>query len=314
MGAGDHIGTAVATLLRACACAFAFAVSAASAGDYALERVAPGVYVHPGRHLGIEDPQRDDIANVGFVVGERCVAVIDSGGSVAAGRRLREAIRGVTGHPVCFVINTHGHFDHVLGNAAFLADRPKFVGHRRLGEVAAANRAFFARDFGTELGELGADAVIAPDVQVDDVLELDLGGRALRLEAVADAHSSQDLVVFDTATGTLWTGDLVFMERLPALDGNLRGWIAVLDRLTKMQAARIVPGHGPANAPWPQAADDTQRYLRALLADCRAAIAAGVFVEDAAERVAVAERSHWQLFDEVHGRNVLRAWKELEWE
>src|SRR5690606_2088553 len=113
--------------------------SAAADGTFSLSEVAPGVFVHPGRHAGIEDPARGDSANVGFVVGERCVAVIDTGGSVATGRALAAAIAAQTTTPICYVINTHAHFDHVLGNAAFAAPGVEFVGHAALGDALAAS-------------------------------------------------------------------------------------------------------------------------------------------------------------------------------
>ena len=77
--------------------------------------VAPGVYVHEGKQLPLDAPGHDDIANLGFVVGQRCVAVIDTGGSVRIGRALRAAVRARTPLPVCYVIDTHVHVDHVLG-------------------------------------------------------------------------------------------------------------------------------------------------------------------------------------------------------
>src|SRR5664279_4232854 len=107
-------------LFLACA-AFAWsqAVTGASPGmpDYfALENPAPGVYVHYGQQAEMTPANFGDVANLGFVVGARCVAVIDTGGTYAVGQALRQAIRRVTAIPVCFVINTHVHPDHVFGN------------------------------------------------------------------------------------------------------------------------------------------------------------------------------------------------------
>ena len=84
-------------------------------------------------------------------------------------------------------------------------------------------------------------------------LTIDLGGRTLELRAWPTAHTDTDLTVLDVATGTLFAGDLLFMERLPVVDGSLLGWLAVMDELEHSRRARVVPGHGPASAPWPEA-------------------------------------------------------------
>ena len=102
--------------------AAALTISLRSLADvpaFDMQEVAPGNYVHLGRHASIEEPGRDDIANIGFIVGEKCVAVVDTGGSVRVGMALKTAIRERTQLPICYVINTHVHFDHLLGNRAF---------------------------------------------------------------------------------------------------------------------------------------------------------------------------------------------------
>ena len=277
--------------------------------------MAQGVFVHQGRHLSIEDPQRADIANAGFVIGSRCVAVIDTGGSLEFGRRLREAVSARTALPVCYVINTHGHFDHLLGNAAFRGEGTHFVGHAALADHIEASRPFFLEEFAAELGP-GAkpEDIVAPDEAVADRMELDLGDRTLEVAAHAAAHTHADLTVLDRGAGILWLGDLLFVERVPILDGSLRGWLALLPQLEALPAARAVPGHGPATVPWPAAAEPERRYLGTLLRDVRGGIAEGRFMEEVLETAAAAERSRWLLFDEHHGRNVTKAFTELEWE
>ena len=103
--------------------------------DFALENPAPGVYVHYGQQAEMTRANFGDVANLGFIVGARCVAVIDTGGTFAVGRALRQAIRRVATVPVCYVINTHVHPDHVFGNAAFADDHPEFIGHARLADA-----------------------------------------------------------------------------------------------------------------------------------------------------------------------------------
>ena len=100
-----------------------------------VTEVAPGVFVHQGRYEVQSPDNRGDISNASFVVGSEAVAVIDTSGSAALGQELRDAIRAVTNKPIKYVINTHMHPDHVLGNVAFKQDAPTFVGHYKLSRA-----------------------------------------------------------------------------------------------------------------------------------------------------------------------------------
>jgi quinoprotein relay system zinc metallohydrolase 2 len=294
---------------------FATAVHASGTAEFAVEEIASGVYLHRGAVADIDSPARADSANIGFIVGRECVAVIDSGGAIDTGRALKAAITSVTALPVCYVINTHVHFDHVLGNGAFADGKVRFVGHAELADVLFANREFFAENFVTELhGTAGDGPVTQPDLHVEAQLELDLGGRTLLLVAHRTAHTTTDLTVYDPHTTTLWTGDLLFRERLPLLDGSLHGWLSWMALAMTNTYAVVVPGHGPPDPAWPSGAQSQLRYLRALRDDTRTAIAAGQLIEDAQATVAAEELAHWVLRERAHRVNVSRAYRELEWE
>jgi quinoprotein relay system zinc metallohydrolase 2 len=281
----------------------------------ALVEVAPGVHVSPGVHAEAAPANLGAIANVGFIVGSERVAVIDSGGCLLWGRRLREAVRRVTDLPISHLVQTHMHPDHVFGAAAFLGDEPTILGHRHLPAALANRQAYYTRRLHEILGELAAGSVIVPPTRlVDSDTDIDLGGRVLRVTAHRTAHTDNDLSARDLATGTLWAGDLLFMERIPVVDGSLLGWLATLEQLRGVPAARVVPGHGPASAPWPGAADAQQRYLTLLRDDIRTLIKSGGSMEQAIATVGQAERDHWRLFDDYHARNVTAAFHELEWE
>jgi quinoprotein relay system zinc metallohydrolase 2 len=291
------------------------APSSPPGSDLEIVEIAAGVFVHQGVHARLDEPRHDDIANIGFVIGERCVAVIDTGGSIAIGRALLDAVRSTTDRPVCYVINTHIHYDHLLGNAAFRETGARFVGHAALPDAMAVSRDFFLERFAADLGPgAGPEAIVAPGILVEEHAQLDLGNRVIELTAHRAAHTTSDVSVYDPRTGTLWTGDLVFVERAPVLDGSLRGWLDALARLESVKAERIVPGHGPASAPWPGAAADLRRYLERVAAEVRNGIAAGRFLEDLIDTAALDERDKWLLFDEAHRRNLTRAFTELEWE
>jgi quinoprotein relay system zinc metallohydrolase 2 len=301
--------------------AIAFALAAAcgataaapNVAPFAVENPAPGVYVHYGRQEEMSRDNAGDVANAGFVVGRRCVAVIDTGGTYAVGRALRDAIRGITPLPICYVINTHVHPDHVFGNAAFVDDRPEFVGHAHLAEALRRRGPNYLHALERDLGDTArGTAVVLPTHSVADAETIDLGERPLTLRAWKTAHTDNDLTIFDAATRTLWLGDLAFVGHIPVVDGSVRGFIAVIDEIKTIAAARMIPGHGRALA-WPAALGPEERYLRALATDVRGAIKAGRTLSEAMASVD-AVPGGWLLRDAFHKRNVVAAYAELEWE
>lgn len=282
----------------------------------AVREVAPGVFVHQGRYEMQSPENRGDMANASFVVGNDAVAVIDTLGSAVAGRDLKSAIRAVTDKPILYVVNTHMHPDHVFGNAAFKEDNPTFVGHYKLPRGLATRADRYLAINKQMLGGAAFEGVeiILPTLTVEKSMTLDLGGRALVLEAQPTAHTDNDLILTDTATNTLFLGDLLFSVHVPTLDGSIRGWLALLDELGRRQAARVIPGHGPHAMELPEALKPEQRYLAAIAEDVRRLIKEGKTLEDATRIAGFSERDAWELFDRYHVRNVSAAFAELEWE
>lgn len=306
-----HLWAVIAGSLISVACV-------AADNDYQLEQVADGQFYHQGVH---EDASRENfgaIANVGFIIGSECVAVVDSGGSYLEGEKLLKALRRETDKPVCYVINTHVHPDHVLGNAAFKAENPQFVGHEKLPDAINARGAHYTEQFSEILGEAyDGSEFIPPDITVKrgSPMQLELGDRQLTLSAYSTAHTDHDLTVFDSKTRTLWTGDLLFVDRTPALDGSINGWIDVINDLQSMEVDYVIPGHGDASrgnaSPQWQA---LQTYLTDVRAQIRVIIEDFGTIPEATRTVGTELADDWLLFDEYHRRNVTAAFKELEWE
>lgn len=281
-----------------------------------VTEIAPGIFVHQGAYAVFAPSNRGDVANLSFVIGHDSVAVIDTGGSAAVGQALRVAIRVVTDKPIRYVINTHMHPDHVFGNAAFVGDRPEFIGHYKLERALAVRAERFLAINAQLLGPeaFAGTRLVMPTRAVRDRLSIDLGERELILEAQPTAHTDNDLTVHDTATGTLFLGDLLFLRHIPALDGSIRGWMTLIDRLEQVAAKRVVPGHGPPAAAWPEAMQPQKQYLQRISADVRRMIKEGRSIAEAAATVGLSEKDAWLLFDEFNARNVTAAFAELEWE
>lgn len=297
-------------LLGICFCHVAL-----SAPVLSVSEVAPGVFVHEGEQAIPDTHNHGAIANIGFIVGERCVAVIDSGGNPEQGLALKRAIEHATSKPICYVINTHVHPDHIYGNAAFKQAGIQFVGHKNLARAMSARGQFYLDKAEAVLAtKVSANDIVPPDITVDDTLKLDLGGRIIALQAHRTAHTDNDLSVYDTRTNTIWLADLLFLGHIPVIDGSLKGWLAELALLENRKFNIVIPGHGSVVRDWPNALQPEKAYLQALLNEIRESIKKGLYLEDVLDTVGRSETDHWLLAEDFHRKNVTSAFAELEWE
>jgi glyoxylase-like metal-dependent hydrolase (beta-lactamase superfamily II) len=216
--------------------------------------------------------------SVGLLIGDHHALVVDTRSDPDQGAELRTAIRQVTPRP-CTVVLTHAHFDHCLGTAAFL---PAAVwAHPRCrddlargGAVQHAEALAWSRAHGMPRDAAPVRPVL-PDHLVTDNVEIDLGGRRVRLIHPGPGHTDHDIAVWSPDTGVLFAGDLVEQGADPDFtDAFPLAWPAAVTELLEMTPSSVVPGHGdPVAAEFVAA----QRDDLAVLADlCRAFLAAEV--------------------------------------
>lgn len=292
------------------------ATASTASSPAAMVEVAQGLYVRQGMTEDASVGNFDAIANLSFIIGRDAVAVIDPGGSLHDGRSLLRAIRARTQLPIRYVVLSHVHPDHIFGATAFQQDGTSFVGHSELPAQLAARGEFYRAGLERLLGATEAGDVVIPTmlVQRSQPLELDLGGRSLVLTAHPPAHTVTDLSVLDKQSGILLAGDLLFVDRVPVLDGDLAGWLAEFAAMRTSGIRQAVPGHGPPLVELQGAIAPLEHYFTLLRDETRAAITKGLPIEDAATSVAQSERSRWPMFDAYNGRNVIEAYRRLEWE
>jgi quinoprotein relay system zinc metallohydrolase 2 len=288
----------------------------AADGALPVQEIADGIFVYQAPYALAAPGNAGAVGNAGFIVGQEAVAIIDTTGSYVSGKRLLKAVRTRTSLPIRYVINTHVHPDHVLGNAAFATGETLFVAHKNFSEALTARHERYLAAWKDLIGAeaFAGTRVVLPTLVVADKRQLEIGSRPLIVEAWPTSHSNTDVTVFDQTTGTFFLGDLLFAGHVPALDGSLRGWLDTVEQLKSRKAARAVPGHGPASMPWPAALAPMENYLKSLQAEVRSMVRSGEKMQDTAARAGTSQRMGWSLFDDFNPRNAVAAYHEIEWE
>lgn len=225
--------------------------AAATIDDYAMqaEQVADGVYavISPARDFpSVENKGWN--SNAAFVLTQDGILVFDTGSSETIGKALLKTIRRVSDAPVRWVINSHGHGDHWLGNAAFAGENPREM---IASDTAKARMEKDGHDWVERFSRMtgGATGDFQPLPAKDAVsaaVERDFGGVKVHLLFSNNGHSPGDIAAWLPQKGVLMTGDTLYTQRPPAtFDANVPHWIEFLKTLSALQPKVAIPGHGP---------------------------------------------------------------------
>ena len=218
-------------------------------GGYPMqaEQVAPDVYaiITPTREL--PNPQnRGWNSNSAFVVTGDGVLLFDSGSSVDIGRAIRNTIAGVTDQPVRWIINSHAHGDHWLGNAAFKHSVEQIYASPRVRQaILIGGSSWVDRFKRMTAGATGDSEILLPTATIEQRQTLLLGNKTIEVFASGDSHSPGDLLLWLPQQQVLISGDVVYSDRMPSTNAsNLAQWIGTLKQLQELQPAVVIPGPG----------------------------------------------------------------------
>jgi cyclase len=252
-------------------------------------------------------PGAPAIGNSTFIIGDDDVIVVDSGFSRSAGDAILGALRQITNKPVAMVINTHWHGDHIFGNQVFRMAFPaaRFVAHpeTRLGIITGEVEYRDVNRPKTEarIAELRAKTVrsddearelsraemlmdvwqgdyVLPELLVDQHLTVMQGARKIEITHLGLANTKGDLVIHLPAERIVISGDVAITPVPFGFLSSPEPWIHTLDRLAAVDAATVVPGHGPPQTD-SRFIRDLQAMLRSLVEQVDAGLKAGLDLE-----------------------------------
>jgi len=212
-----------------------------------LTRLADNVY----SYVGVKDasPAHSFAANAGIVIGSDGVLVVDTLISAKEGERFLADIRKVTNKPIKYVVNTHTHLDHALGNCVFAKLGATVISHEADRQSLATQGAGILKNaghYGLKPEDMAGTVISVPTLGFSQQLSIDLGGEEVQLIRTAPSHTAGSLVVYLPAKKLLFCGDILFTDFHPFLaDGDFGGWTRTIDNLLTMDIERIIPGHGP---------------------------------------------------------------------
>ncbi|MGH9650074.1 MAG: MBL fold metallo-hydrolase [Terriglobales bacterium] len=208
------------------------------------QKVEEGVYVIPDRRVNL-------VPNVGIVVGERGVLVVDTGMGPANAERVLREVRKITSKEILYLTITHFHPEHGMGAQAFPPSTRMVVPRAQRDELEAKGADYIKlfSGFNPQIADLLKPVkLVAPDIVFEHQLELNLGGgMVVRLLHFNAGHTRGDSFVYLPKQKILFGGDVVvnrFFPILPDADASPLGWLKTLDELEKLAPAKIVPGHG----------------------------------------------------------------------
>lgn len=286
----------------------------ARALDIPFKQVAPGIYAFIGE-TGMRTYENEGMnANTGFIVTNAGVVVVDSGSTWKVAEKIHAAIRKVTKQPVKYVINTGGQDHRWLGNGYFKAQGAEILAASAAIDDMNARGAMQLQGLAGELKDkVAGTEVVLPTRTFDKKEVLSLGGREIHLLYFHGGHTPGDSVVWLPSEGVLFSGDMVYVDRLlGALPfSNATHWLASFAEMEQLKPRVIVPGHGEV-CDLPKAQRESRDYLRRLVDHMKRAVDDMVGLQNAIDSLDQSEWAYLVNYDLLKGGNASRVYLEME--
>jgi cyclase len=302
-----------------------------------LTKLAEGVYAR------IASPDSDAVSNAGVIVLDHCVLVFDTHYTPEAGQALLDAIRSITSKPIRYVVNSHSHTDHILGNQVFAdaqiigsTDARREVMERELpllnrtmgitrsqldkmrkeigskesggGRISAPREIKSLED---NLQTMSRLKILPPVIALDDRLVIQDGKQDVQISFLGPGHTDGDIVLYLPAMKIVFVGDLFFETAIPNVrDAHILQWMKTLSEILLLNADKFVPGHGKPGSRKDVAA--FLAYFEELKAMIQPAVERGDSLEQVLKDIQVPEKYSSYRFQHFFPANVQKMYAELK--
>lgn len=247
----------------------------------------------------------DASSNSAFLVTDDGVLVIDSGQHPADGRALLERIRKVTDKPVKWLVNTHAHGDHFLGNPVFKQAGATIVAHRDTATMMKHHYAYEISRRGAYFKRNNLDpkevSLVLPDVVFDSSMTVTLGSRTVQLLYLGAGQNPGDTMVHFPHARALFIGGPFARQNWSntSFTPSVDGWIALLRKVAALDVELYLPGHGDVGSK--QDVLDEAKWLGDFQAGVRSAIASGMTKDEMVQKLHFREYSQMRNYPLIHG-------------
>lgn len=214
-----------------------------SQGKTGLQEVAPGIWANI---LSLIAPDGGG-PNAGFILAGNNTIIVDSLITLGAAREMLAGIKKAGGKELSFLINTHSHGDHIIGNQIFAPPAIVIAQENTRDAIMREGAAGIKRmvDMRPNLAEdLREARVVVPEITYRDAMTLNFVGRSVELIHLGPAHTLGDTVVYIPEEQVLFAGDLLFNHIVPPIMGDSANWIKAITWLEGLDIKAVIPGHG----------------------------------------------------------------------
>lgn len=279
--------------------------------DYKLKpiKLSENSYYFYGKEEYFSKENGGDIANTSFIIARNSVILIDTGSSRLYGEQVKEQIKKITNKPIKYILNTHHHPDHFLGNIAF-SNSDIFASEFTKNEIEL-NGDLYILNLVNLVHEAMNNTKIKVPNQILTTKTLDFDGYKLKV-LYLNGHTQSDIAIYDENTKILYASDLVFNKRTPTTPhANMKNWIKSLDELVKIDYSIIVPGHGLVSKT-KEPIKETILYLEYLQNILNSSSKEGLDIYEILNKPIPKEFKDFTMFDEEFERSVINLYPSYE--